>query len=414
MKLNIKKWESICNSDNEFKINSIKSRYSFLLNIIDDQISIQVFHGSITIDRKNTLNDSFDFELVIPQDHWKLYTHHIPERFHNTFISMITTIPEVSIRGSKLIWARNCDTVERVLSLYRLTESEIKFENNYMVDNYHPSGIIGRYIPVQIDNSILDFFYLEAGVGQLIIFLHTAGSDSRQFKYILGNKELQKKFHMVAFDIPYHGMTDPPRSWWSEQYQLSTELYVKYIQSFLDATTFGKEKPIIVGSSMGGSIVIWLASEYGSNFKAAISIEGCFGKERQGAEWSIFPDVNGQKFLSTWEYGLTSPYSCEYMRRLVTWEYSQGAPGVYLGDLNFYANDWPKKSKNIKTVGCPIWFMTGEYDYSCTAERSKEAAEKLGGKFIYLKGLGHFPMAENPNEFLKYLKSILNEIIEQE
>ena len=42
MKLNIKKWESICNSDNEFKINSIKSRYSFLLNIIDDQISIQM------------------------------------------------------------------------------------------------------------------------------------------------------------------------------------------------------------------------------------------------------------------------------------------------------------------------------------------------------------------------------------
>jgi pimeloyl-ACP methyl ester carboxylesterase len=48
--------------------------------------------------------------------------------------------------------------------------------------------------------------------------------------------------------------------------------------------------------------------------------------------------------------------------------------------------------------------LTGEYDYSCTAEHSAATAAKIrGAKFQRMDGIGHFPFAENPDLFLDYL-----------
>ena len=33
----------------------------------------------------------------------------------------------------------------------------------------------------------------------------TAGSDSRQWRHLLEDRELQKKFRMIAYDLPFHG-----------------------------------------------------------------------------------------------------------------------------------------------------------------------------------------------------------------
>jgi pimeloyl-ACP methyl ester carboxylesterase len=48
--------------------------------------------------------------------------------------------------------------------------------------------------------------------------------------------------------------------------------------------------------------------------------------------------------------------------------------------------------------------LTGEYDYSCTAEHSAETAAKIAGaRFRVMEGIGHFPFAENPARFLDFL-----------
>jgi pimeloyl-ACP methyl ester carboxylesterase len=58
----------------------------------------------------------------------------------------------------------------------------------------------------------------------------------------------------------------------------------------------------------------------------------------------------------------------------------------------------------IDTQKCPLTLLTGEYDYSCTAEHSAATAAKIpGARFQRMDGIGHFPFAENPDLFLDYL-----------
>jgi pimeloyl-ACP methyl ester carboxylesterase len=65
----------------------------------------------------------------------------------------------------------------------------------------------------------------------------------------------------------------------------------------------------------------------------------------------------------------------------------------------------------IDTSRCPLFLLSGEYDYSCTPEETLGVANSIRGcEVTIMKGLGHFPMSENPPEFLKHLLPVLEKI----
>ena len=49
-------------------------------------------------------------------------------------------------------------------------------------------------------------------------------------------------------------------------------------------------------------------------------------------------------------------------------------------------------------------------DYSATPEETKSLADTIGIEMVKMKNVGHFPMSENPEEFLKYLHPVLEKI----
>ena len=57
------------------------------------------------------------------------------------------------------------------------------------------------------------------------------------------------------------------------------------------------------------------------------------------------------------------------------------------------------KLGEIDITRCPLFLLTGEYDYSCTAEGTLAIAERTGAPATIMKGLGHFPMSEDPEKF---------------
>ena len=78
----------------------------------------------------------------------------------------------------------------------------------------------------------------------------------------------------------------------------------------------------------------------------------------------------------------------------------QGGPGVFKGDLHYYTSDGDVRARvaEIDTRACPLYLLTGEYDYSCTPADTRDLAARIqGAQVTIMQGLGHFPMSEDPD-----------------
>jgi pimeloyl-ACP methyl ester carboxylesterase len=84
---------------------------------------------------------------------------------------------------------------------------------------------------------------------------------------------------------------------------------------------------------------------------------------------------------------------------------------VFLGDLHYYFTDGDLRNgllDQLDTRKCPLHLLTGEYDLSATPALTAELARMVKAtSFQVMDGLGHFPMSENPHEFLTHLLPVL-------
>jgi pimeloyl-ACP methyl ester carboxylesterase len=113
---------------------------------------------------------------------------------------------------------------------------------------------------------------------------------------------------------------------------------------------------------------------------------------------------------------LCSPNAPEQRVRETVWMYSQGAPVVFAGDLNYYGieHDLRETAQNIDTSKCLFYVLSGDYDWSAYPAAAKELADKVpGATYTLMEGMGHFPMSEDPVKFKKYIIPVLSDIEEK-
>lgn len=271
--------------------------------------------------------------------------------------------------------------------------------------------IVGRYVYVEVEGVRNRVYFEEAGTGSPLLCLHTAGADSRQYRYLLCDAEVTARWRVITFDLPYHGRSVPPDGWWEKEYLLTTETYAGMVMAFVRA--LGLRRPVVLGCSMGGALVLELARKHAGEVGAVIGLEAASKIEGRFSDWTVMPDVDGSVVAASWTYGLMAPQSPEVCRREVWWHYGQGGPGVYRGDTYFYSVDWDLRGREgeIDTSQCPVYLLTGEYDHACSAGETEETAGAIhGARFTRMRGIGHFPMAENYGRFKEYLLPILGEL----
>jgi pimeloyl-ACP methyl ester carboxylesterase len=280
--------------------------------------------------------------------------------------------------------------------------------------NIEFEDIIGRYLNINVDDTNYRIYVEEAGQGIPLLCLHTAGSDGRQFRHILNDQKITKNFRVIAFDLPWHGKSNPPEGYELNDYKLTTSLYKKIIMSFCD--NYKLNEPVIMGCSMGGRVVLHLALEHSNYFKAVIALEGSDKLEPYyDLDWLYRPDIHGGLIQSAFVSSQIAPQSPDKFRHETLWHYMQGGPGIFKGDLYFYWHDgdFDDRSGLIDTSKCPVYLLSGEYDCSCTPERTLATASRIkGAKAVIIPDIGHFPMSENPELFKSYIYPILDEILE--
>jgi pimeloyl-ACP methyl ester carboxylesterase len=268
--------------------------------------------------------------------------------------------------------------------------------------------IVGRYARLGKHR----IYFEEAGQGIPLVCLHTAGSDARQFRGVLNDSSITRDYRVIAFDMPWHGKSSPPDGWQNEDYRLTTSAYTAMIMEFIRA--MGLERAVVMGCSIGGRIVLELALKHARELRALIGLQtGAFVERYYDPSWLDHPEVHGGRACGAVAYGLMSPLSPEKERWETVWHYMQGGPGVFTGDLHFYQveGDIRGRLSEIDTRICPLYLLTGEYDYSASPRDTEAVVARVkGARFTVMKGLGHFPMSENPGAFLAYLRPVLEEI----
>ena len=270
---------------------------------------------------------------------------------------------------------------------------------------------IGRYLHLDLLGRPHRLYVEEAGQGIPLLCLHTAGSDGRQYRGLLNDERITRNYRVIVFDMPWHGKSSPPAGWENEEYRLTSRDYVRMILEVSQALEL--DKPVVMGCSIGGRIVLHLAHEHPEQFRAIVGLESSPKVDPYyDTSWLHRPDVHGGEVSAGIVSGLVAPTAPDEGRWETLWHYMQSGPGVFKGDLYFYMidGDISDKLDHIDARRCPLYLLTGEYDYSCTTEGTLEVARRTGAQATIMKDLGHFPMSENPEKFIGYLLPVLEEI----
>src|ERR1700755_2232538 len=188
--------------------------------------------------------------------------------------------------------------------------------------------ITGRYVYLTVEDIEYRVYYEEAGEGIPLIVGHTAGSDGRQYRQLLCDGDVIRSYRVIALDLPYHGKSLPPHGvrWWEKEYNMTKARMMAFPNALSDA--LGLDRPVYMGSSMGGHLAVDLASNHPDRYRATIAVEGALRSAAEYVDVGIGgirrefdnPNVNRTSIGAAMILNI-SPYSPEANVREICWEY---------------------------------------------------------------------------------------------
>lgn len=260
---------------------------------------------------------------------------------------------------------------------------------------------------VSINNN--ELYYELQGQGKPLILINGIIADHNAWKFVL--PELIKHRQVLIFDNRGAGQSDSP----TPGYTIAD--MADDVLALMDH--FKLEKPDILGHSMGGCIVQDIAYRHPEKISSAI-ISSSFIKlnasfrifaktrislyklnaPRELFANSIIPWAYGAEYLAkpgVYEAILTAHLNNPY------YQTEKGYQGQYEAMISFDSKDW------IKKIKVPTQVICGSHDIVALDYENKEIADSISGsKFSVVNKAGHNPEAEQPENFLKILKSFLN------
>src|SRR5215831_13735831 len=204
------------------------------------------------------------FTLAAAPTSWEAFAQALPPVGFQSLVAM-QRMGHLSLHGEVLAWGRNLLFLEQLFAALRLPSTP---EPIAAVGTPAIEPIVGRYLRLDFKGRPHRIYFEEAGQGIPLLCLHTAGADGRQYRALLNDSEITRRFRVIAFDLPWHGKSSPPAGWQSDAYRLTTDLYVDTVMAVAEALSL--ERPVMMGCSIGGRAVLHLALalRHGAFFRA--------------------------------------------------------------------------------------------------------------------------------------------------
>ena len=243
--------------------------------------------------------------------------------------------------------------------------------------------------------------YQEAGSGeQVLVFVHCWGCDKSYWEGQL--KYFSDKYSVIAIDLAGHGESGLDRKEWS------VENYGKDVKAVVEKGNLNDV--ILIGHSMGGPVVLSAALQLDDKVKALIAIdmfqdiERVFSKEDFDAFYKQFEDdfsATTKNYISTIFGDKADSNLVKSVSEDIASEPKDIALASFIGLFNF------KEAEEFDKIDIPVRFLNSD-KFPTNIESAKKHIRDFDLRII--KGTGHFPMLEKPDEFNKLLEEIINEL----
>lgn len=245
---------------------------------------------------------------------------------------------------------------------------------------------------VEIDG--ININYEIKGEGKDIFLFHGWGTDITTYRGLIDFLALKNR--VICLDMPGFGLSDdPPVAWNVPEY---SEFARKFIDVFRNNAT--DEKPILMGHSFGGRVIIYMVANKLVNAKKLVLFASAGIKPKRGIKYYVkvysykmAKKISESKILK----GKFKDFAEKHKNKAGSGDY-RNAKGVmretFVKVVNFFVKDILHKV-DVSTL--LIW---GEND-TATPVADGKVMEKLipDAGLVVLKNAGHYAFAEKHYEF---------------
>jgi len=205
---------------------------------------------------------------------------------------------------------------------------------------------------------------------------------------------LSDRFRIITVDLPGHGKSSPLSR------EIEIRSYSEIVAEFVSKTC--RDKPILVGHSMGGAISLLNAIEHPTSLRGIVLV--C-----TGAKLGVLPSIREglrSRFEETVKAVVgprqfSSKTNLETIR-FVTNEILKCNNGIAAGDYEA-CNSFDVRQK-LQTISIPVLIIAGEEDKMTPLIWSSYLKENIPkAKLVVIRDSSHLPMLERPGEFNRHI-----------
>ena len=402
-------WRARCEADGEFLLAARHWTGSFKIHAGSEIRRLTLTDGQLV--DATTTDLSTELTYTGSSDVWTRLLMSVPERFYSDPMFNMSLNKGLKRSGDPIAHAQFYPAIARAIELLRPPTPDLKPPSS---ESEGIESVTGHYANINVEGVRHRIYFERAGQGIPVLLQHTAGCHASQWRHLMNDRRITDRFELIAYDLPFHGKSIPPveEDWWARDYQLREGLLRALPRAL--ANLLGLQQPVFMGCSVGGLLALDLAHKHPEDFRAVISIEGALhiGGSAESLSLLWHPQI-GNQYKARLMEGLIAPQSPKAYRKETSWVYASGWPPSFIGDLNYYTQEYDlrQSAADIDTAQIDVHILSGEYDYSGLPELGRAAHEAIAGStFTLMGGVGHFPMSENPAAFIEYLLPVLEHI----
>src|ERR1700704_1954208 len=167
------------------------------------------------------------FSLVAAPESWAEFAKPVPAVGFQSLVGM-QRMGHLKVDGDMVAYGRNLLFLEQLFAALRPPSAP---EPAAAVGTPFIEPVVGRYLRLDFNGRPHRLYFEEAGEGIPLLCLHTAGADGRQYRAILNDAEITRRYRVIAFDMPWHGKSSPPAGWENQDYRLTAGRYTGMIMN---------------------------------------------------------------------------------------------------------------------------------------------------------------------------------------